>query len=293
LVHKKTREVKKISKMVGTQPLIDIVSLTLQSAFVGDRLDGYRPASLMLIAKPESGKTSSISQFKKLRFVKYIDEITVKTLIDNIFPTIRSGETKFILIPDILNCVEKSTYTRQPLLNTLKSLVDEGVTEILTPHKRYEFGGTPIKAGLISAITRSSLYALQGRYSLFQDIKRMGFMSRMIPFSYEYPINKVINIFRYIEGGAPPKDETITIPKIKVRKKIVEYEPDPNLFSDLRTISTKLGGISDAYGIRCQKNLQKLCYANALMNGRKTVDRDDVDRVIQLAKWMNFDFNSL
>ena len=50
--------------MLGVQPLIDIVALTLETAFVYDRVDGYRPASLLLIAKPESGKTSVIETFR-------------------------------------------------------------------------------------------------------------------------------------------------------------------------------------------------------------------------------------
>jgi len=278
--------------MIGVQLLIDIVALTLETAFVYDRVDGYRPASLLLIAKPESGKTSAIETFRDLKYVKYLNEVTVKTLVNQVFPLIEKREVRFILIPDILNCVEKKTYTRQPLLNTFKSLVDEGVTEILTPYKIYKFSGN-IKAGLISAITRSGFYKGQHRYSLFEDLKRMGFLSRMIPFSYKYPIDLFIKIFRYIEGSEIPRNETVIIPKIITRKNPVKFEPDPELFPDLRVISMRLGAISDAYGIRVQKNLQKMCYANSLMNGRKYVTREDINKILELSRWMNFDFNLL
>jgi hypothetical protein len=49
----------------------------------------------------------------------------------------------------------------------------------------------------------------------------------------------------------------------------------------------------DAYGIRTQKNLQKLCYAHALMNNRSYVSKEDVEKVLYLGRWMNFNFNTL
>lgn len=55
-----------ITDLVGIQPLIDIVTLTLQTAFVKDKVDGYRPASLLFIAKPESGKTTTLTKFHDL-----------------------------------------------------------------------------------------------------------------------------------------------------------------------------------------------------------------------------------
>lgn len=277
--------------VVGIQPLIDITSLTLQSAFVKDSVDGYRPASLLLIAKPESGKTTTISKFHSLSFVYFVNEITVKTLVDKVLKRIETREIRFILIPDILNCVKKQMYTREPLLHTLKSLVDEGVMSIQTPYKDYSYK-SPIKAGLVTAITRSDLYAFQGRYSLYEDLKRYGFLSRMIPFTYQYPIDKVVKIFEYIQSGKA-EGYSVVIPKLRVFKKEREFQPDKELFKYLEIISRDLASYSDSYGLRVQKNLQKLCYANALMNNRDHVTREDIDKVLYLGRWMNFQFNPL
>jgi len=241
------------NSLIDVQPLIDVISLTLQTAFVCDDIDGYRPASLLLIARPESGKTTAIKEFRELKYVRYYNEITVKTLVNEILPLVQSGEVRFIVSPDLLNWVEKQTYTRKPLLNTLKSLVDEGIREIKTPHKRYTYS-KDIKAGLIGAITRKSLgiyrdepikNMIQPRYSLYSDLRRMGFLTRMIPFSYQYPIDKIVEIFRYIEGASVPEDKKVAIPKIKVRKRPVKYEPNPEYFPDLRIVSKELGSICD------------------------------------------------
>ena len=277
--------------LIDVQPLIDIVSLTLQTGFIKDTVDGYRPASLLLIAKPESGKTTTAEKFQPLPFVYYTDEITVKILVDRVLKRVESKEIRFIIMPDILNSVKKQTYTREPLIQTFKSLIDEGVTRIETYHKEY-FTKTLCRAGLITAITRSELYASQGRYSLYSDFRRYGFLSRMIPFSYEYPIDKLDKIFHYIMSG-DAEGKGVTIPKIRQFRREKLYEPKEEHFHRLRPISVELSRFSDSYGIRVQKNLQKLCYANALLDNRDYVAKEDVDKVLYLSRWMNFKFNPL
>jgi len=221
-----------IPAIVDVQPLIDIITLTLQSAFVTDNIDGYRPSSLLLIAKPESGKTTSMTQFDYLPFIYYSDEISVKPLIDKVFPEIQTKKIRFVMTSDILNSIKKQASTKEPLLQTLKSLVDEGVKKIDTYHKYYTFKNR-IKAGLIAGITRSELYANQGRYSLYSDFQRYGFLSRLIPFTYEYPIDRLDRIFHYVMSGEA-ENSNVVISKIKQLKKEKFYEPKEELFSRLQ-----------------------------------------------------------
>jgi hypothetical protein len=277
--------------LVDVQPLVDIVALALQTAFVTDNVDGYRPASLLLIAKPESGKTTTMKEFDSLPFIYYSDEISVKPLIDKVFPRIQTREIRFVMTSDILNSIKKQATTKEPLIQTLKSLVDEGVKKIDTYHKYYTFE-TPIKAGLICGITRSEFYAKQERYSFYSDFKRYGFLSRLIPFTYEYPIDRLDKIFHYVMSGKA-EDSNVLVPKIRQLKKEKRYELNEQLFLHLQRVSIELAQYSDSYGIRVQKNLQKLCYANALLNNRDYVAKEDVDKILYLSRWMNFDFNPL
>ena len=89
------------------------------------------------------------------------------------------------------------------------------------------------------------------------------------------------------------EDSNVVIPKIRQFKKEKQYELNEQLFSRLQRISIELAQYSDSYGIRVQKNLQKLCYANALLNNRDYVTKGDVDKILYLSRWMNFDFNPL
>jgi hypothetical protein len=45
----------------------------------------------------------------------------------------------------------------------------------------------------------------------------------------------------------------------------------------------------DTYGFRLQKQFQALLQASALDRGRRTVIKSDVDRVLDLMNWVNFD----
>ncbi|MBS7621134.1 hypothetical protein KEJ32_03345 [Candidatus Bathyarchaeota archaeon] len=77
----------------------------------GRRVQAGKP---LLIAKPESGKTTVIHRFSTLPFVYNTEEITVKTLVDTVLRRAETKEIRFILIPDLLNCIQKQTYTREP-----------------------------------------------------------------------------------------------------------------------------------------------------------------------------------
>jgi len=94
-------------------------------------------------------------------------------------------------------------------------------------------------------------------------------------------------------SGKAEDNSQVVIPKIRQFKNEKFYEPNYELFSKLLPISQKLASYMDAYGIRTQKNLQKLCYSNALLNNRDYVSKEDVDKVLYLGRWMNFDFNPL
>jgi len=288
----------KTKPAIEIQPLIDIISLTLQTGFLEDGLSGYSPASLLLIAKPESGKTTAIKEFRHLPFIYYTDEITSKVILEKILPFTQGErpQKRFIMIPDILNSIEKQTYTRLPLINTLKSLTDEGLTKVETPFKYHEtLGKNPVKLGFISAITQKGLHA-GGQYSVKNDLKRVGFMSRLTPFSYRYPINKIAKILNYIKDedakGKYDNKQIKTI-KIKTPAKLKRYTRKGEIFEPLIEISKYLGEQSDAYGLRSQQRLQKLAMANAMINDRDEVTEEDVNKIVELSEYMNLEFNLL
>jgi hypothetical protein len=268
-------------ELVGIQPLIDICALTLQSAYIKP----YKPISLLIISKPESAKTSAILKFSKEKEIFFTNEVTAKLLLDNILPLAERKEIKHILIPDLLNCIEKQKSTRQQFLNTIKSLIEEGLSSVLTYHKKFVATKEAVKCGLITAITTTDFQKTR------KYLESIGLLSRFIPFTYDYPTSKLKYIFDVIQEKEISKEKGVTIPKINKTLKSIKGKYE--LFKQLEIVSIKLGQEYSAYGIRAQENLQRLAKANALLNKREEIKQEDITKIIELSNWINFKFNPI
>jgi hypothetical protein len=269
--------------LIEIQPVIDIIELTLQSAFIKNEKNAV---SLMLVAGPEAAKTSSIFNFFDLNFVSYYDEITQKKLIDEFLPLVKNKQIRTLLIPDLINCIEKQRSTRDQFLAIIKSGIDDtGLVRISTQFKQLQYMelAEGLKFNIITAITTNNFKAAQ------KEMTNSGLLSRFIPFSYSYPIDKIKRIFDLIEG-------TETNSKVEIKKiikKDVKIPNSPQYFKEFEMVSAKLGQEYGGFGIRAQINLQRLAKANAILNGRKEVNKEDVQKIISLSKWFNYNYNPM
>jgi len=275
-------------KLIEVQPLIDIISLSLQSAFVKNEQNGI---SLILISAPETAKTSSIFNFANLNFVGYYDEVTQKRLLDDFLPQVKAKQKRTLLIPDLINCIEKQRSTREQFLSIIKSGIDDtGIMKIETYHKHFDLREIGLmkeirglRFNLITAITATS----------FNMIKRKliatGLLSRFLPFTYQYPIDKVMKIFKMIETERG--ENSVTIPKIN--KQYVTVKCRSRHLTNFQVVSQNLGRQYEGYGIRAHIMFRRLLKASALLDKRKETENKDVDRIMGLVKWINFDFNPL
>lgn len=273
-----------MAELVGVQPLVDIIALTIQTGFISNELNS---CSLLLIAKPETVKTTTIGKFSDLDYVAYFDEITAKKLIDEFFPLVKNNKYKFLLIPDLINCIEKQKATRDSFLALIKSGIDDtGVKKISTYHKSlmYQDIATGIKFGLISAITSKNFNGIR------REMINTGLLSRFIPFSYDFGMEKISQILNMLNGKKMEVKEVI-IPKIN--KTPTDIPNNPELFSQLNVLAMKVAMESEAYGFRTLLNLQRLAKASALINGRKEVMQEDIDKIIYLSNWINLNYNMM
>ncbi len=268
--------------LVGVQPLVDIISLSLQSAFIKNEPNGV---SLILISKPETAKTSTIFKFHNLDFVEYYDEITAKKLLDEFLPLVKNKQKRTLLIPDLINCLDKQRSTREQFLSLIKSGIDDtGIIKISTYHKQLYYTLVEgLRFNLITAITVDN----------FKTIKRYliatGLLSRFLPFSYDYPISRIKEIFKHIEGEE--SGPYVRIPKIVKRE--IKVPDNPQLFKELEILAMKLGEQYKGYGIRALQQLKRLAKANAILHGRTEVTEEDISKIFELSKWINFEFNPL
>ena len=112
--------------LIEVDPLIDIIKLVLQTGYVKG-LD--TPVNLLLIAKPESGKTSAMALFK-IKGTYTTNNLTQQQIVEKILPMIEHKHLKHLIIPDILNAIGKDKRTRMGFVNMIKTLIEEGITRL-------------------------------------------------------------------------------------------------------------------------------------------------------------------
>lgn len=285
-------------KLIGIQALVDVIALTLQSIYILNERNGI---SLIIVANAESAKTTTTYEFSGLDFVSYYDDITQKKLLDEFVPMVRTGMKKTLVIPDLINCVEKQKVTRNGFLNMLKSAIDDtGLNSISTPNlslqraisKDSNISGT--RFNLITAITRSSF--MNGDIatpSMRKTMIRTGLLSRFLPFTYEYDISLVRRIFDMQNGKDLEDKYYCDIPSINTE--VTPVELDYKYAKELDAFAIILNQEYDksGYGIRPHQNLIRLAKSNALLNKRDKVTEEDINKVMDLSKYMNFKFNGM
>lgn len=153
----------------------------------------------------------------------------------------------------------------------------------------YEEFNKALKFNIITAITRSTFEKPHAYKPLKTQMKESGLLSRFIPFSYTYEPTKIDRLFGQIKGkltGNP-----ITLSKILNEER--EIQGNPEEFSRFEKFSVALGRNVEGFGFRPQRHFQRLAKAHALMRGGKSVETEDIDKILQLINWINFRFNPL
>lgn len=267
--------------MVNTEAIEKIVKVALFSAYV----DGEKPLSLLLIAKPESGKSELLKKFKGNKGVVFLTDCTAYGIIKEFLPLLDTGRLNHIILPDLIPPLSRQKSTVNSFIAFMNSLIEEGVIEIQT----YAIPGLKtrhenINCGLITSITPDELKDKRHRWT------RMGFLSRLLPVTYRYSNSTVYKILDSIVKREYYNEKPIILnfPPTKVRINLPE-----NLAQRMLPYAIYFGEAQGLYGFRMEKQLQTLLQAHALMNGRERVTEEDVEAVEELLHYVNMNFNEL
>ena len=262
--------------MVSTQLLGKVVECALISPYITDE----KPISLLIVAKPESGKSTVMKQYRENKGVIYLSDCTAYGITRDILPKIVSGEVKTIMIPDLLTPLSKQTKTRQSFVGFLNNLIEEGVAKITTYATVWN---KEANANLITAVTEDAL--LDGR----RNWAKMGFLSRFIIFSYSYSLNTVIQILdRYSEDGL-----SSGLVEIELPTESIDIDLPVEIADKINPVAMKMGKIFEIYGFRAKINFRSLLKALAYRNKRDTVTDQEYHEFLEIADYMNLDFNPL
>jgi len=262
--------------LIHIEKLKKIIEAVLVSSYIKDE----KPISLMIVAKAESGKSTTMKLYRQNEGIIYMTDCTAYGLTRDILPKVVSGEVRTILISDLMTPLSKAFKTRQSFIAFLNNLIEEGIAKITTYSTVWD---KEVKANVITAVTDEALR--DGRH----EWAKMGFLSRFIIFSYSYSLSVVTEILnRYSEGSFQEYNVKFDIPKNEAK-----IDLSHEIADKLNPIATKIGEQFQLYGIRAKINLRSLLKALAFLNGNKTVTEADFKELLELADYMNFDFNPL
>ena len=262
--------------MIGIDPLKKVIEATLVSPYIKDE----KPVSLLIVAKPEAGKTSAIKLYRENKGICYITDATPFGLTRDILPKLVSGEIKTIMIADLLTPLSKSTKTRKAFVAFLNNLIEEGVAKITTYSMIWE---REVKTNVITAITDEEL--ADGRH----EWATMGFLSRFLIFSYSYPMDTVSRILEYYSEKPP----LFPAEKLNLPGGEVDIGLSKNIADKLDPLAVAMGLRYNVYGIRAKINLRTFIKALAYLNNRTEATDEDLTELLNLSQWLNPDLMPL
>jgi hypothetical protein len=267
--------------MKDLEPLVNIITLTLYTAYVKNVA---KPNSLLIIAKPESGKTEVMKKFIPNKNIVYLSDVTAFGIERDYLPRIETGEIRHIIIPDLLKPLSRKESTVKTFITMMNGLIEEGIASASTYAIR-RTSERHVKCGIITAITGEELRDHRHNWG------RIGFLSRIVPFSYSYGIESVKKVFDYILGLDYLKEQDIELKSIPKQDRVIKL-PKKHAQEILPSVTT-IAQAQNTYGFRLQKQFQALLQASALEKGRSTANSRDVERVLHLMNWVNFDENPI
>jgi hypothetical protein len=277
--------------VIGLENIGKVIELCLWSAHIKDE----QPVSALITSLVEAGKTDLLMKYADNEGCVVLSDVTAFGIMRDYRDQIISRKLRHIIIPDLIKPMSRGKDTVHSFVAFLNGLIEEGVLNISTYAEKITVkydskkNPIPIKCGLITTMAKDVL--LDGRHHW----ANMGFMSRLIPISYEYNVTTKLGIHKSIAGRQYHDEKKV---KLDFPSEDVAIVLPQNLAEDLVNLAVALSVSTKerpekVYGFRLQKNLQRLAMANALSEGRDTVNEHDIGVIQGLAKHINLDYTQI
>ena len=256
--------------MIKTEELQDLIKTVLYTGYIS----GEKPLSVLLIGQVGIGKSQLITDYEKKDNIVVCSDITYMGILHHLKT---NREFRHLIIPDFLKITMKSKTTTANAVSILNAGIEEGIGEINLLNYNEDFKGKTF--GLITATTKDSLS--QNR----KNWQSMGFLSRCLIISYDYKDDTKEQIFDFIQDRLYKSE----------KKKELDL-PSANLDVILpKELAKKLRNRETTF--RSQKQLQTLAMARAIMNNLATnkfiVTQKEIDEVLKMSKFFNYNFTKI
>jgi hypothetical protein len=258
---------------------LTMLQLAIQAAYLKQ---SKTPISLLLIGKPGIGKTRLLSPTMRISGCYYTNDITPKYLVD-FLEKAKRGEKKLLVIPDFLNATSHAKKTRETLIAMFRSMTEEGIQNLDAFGLEFH-SEKPVRAGLITATTEASSAEFRERW------KNSGFLSRMLPFSFNHTPATQEAIMATIDRREPDPLDKVRLPIVKHPKQVAATE---EVLAQLRDIEERLAKETGALPYRHQLQLTAIAEAHAVLRGGISIEQEDINAVRRLSYHINYRFEAI
>jgi len=247
--------------MIGTQ----IVEELVQSVALSHRIKGYKRCSLLMLAGPESGKTTIASASQ----CRHVQPVAIMSGLSVVREAKDHPETEFLLFNDLTAIRAMSHAAVGLLILMLNQITQDERGVVAFAGKESQKIERPL--GIIGCLTFKTFSDHRAKW------KEIGFISRMIPFAYAYDAELIAEIKDAIDDGHHVK-------RAKANEKMPARTNAKPIHVNVRSEHTKIiRRLSDIralslgqHGIRLLQNYHALIRAHALLKQRREVTAEDI-----------------
>lgn len=224
-----------------------------------------RPASIVLVGPPGSGKTELLLRFQGNRPMQFRSDLTVRGLWKALTQA-EKGRITHIVMTEFNKLFQRKLATAVNCLGTFVEAMDEGVFESEVGPMHWSFKGA--RLGLIGGMTGTSLKKRRGM------LYEMGFLDRCAMLPWELPDDQRRDILDRITHGNRDDMARVMLPHPD-RPTIVQLPPPVGE----RIAAYTWKGWPDE-SLRMITRFRALAMAAALLDGRDVVKEMDLERSI-------------
>lgn len=272
-------------------PEIKELSTLISASIASASLTPDKSFSVIVIGHPELAKTLALLKYAGTDSITVQTDLTYYGMKETLLPKIAAGLVKTIIIPDLLKSISKRTSTVKNFMTALNSLIEEGVFDITTKGGQ-SFGGA--RCNLLTSVTPAIYFDNRRSWT------KIGFPSRVVPFSYSYDKTMTQEVFNEIrQYKSSFADEILMLPKeprqieiTEEQKALAERCGRELALKEAFVFTTKAGRkitIDGGIGFRHTKQFMSLLKSLALLRDGTKVEKKDVDLFKKVYKYINYD----
>lgn len=260
--------------MIGNELVRELV----ESVILTGKLKDNPPLSLILIATPESGKTSVVLE-RPCKAIKAFTDITGRGIQEVIQ---QRPELTHLVINDMVSVMSHRQSVNKYTISVLNALTEEGLTAIASPDGIEEFKNG--RKGVITSLTTD----LTGDSRNWWN--KVGFTTRMLPFCYSYPDELKIKIKDSIDKSeerfakSPVKPTDFIVPQ---NPRSVNY-PIP-IIEAVRRVASIRSQIMEEVGFRRLKQYHSLVKGHCLLRNDTEVKEVDLHFLYEVDEYVSYD----